>query len=302
MYREAGSVAIDEKSCSQCGLCARTCPADVLSMDGGKLHVSDKSRFGCIACGHCMMVCPEDAIAVTGRGISPQDLLPLPERGKRASTDALAALMQARRSIRRFRDRPVDPALLDRVVELATTAPMGIPPWDVGCVRVTGREEVRRVAEEIFKGYEAFLRIFRPWLLAAMRPFLGRAKYDMFAGFVRPLAQMYTEGHREGRDKLFYDAPALLIFHQSPYADELDAAIACTYAMLAAESLGLGSTIIGGAPPILRRNKPLCRRLGVPGDNKPSLAMVLGHPAVAFRKAIRRRFAHPEDGRPGTKS
>lgn len=53
----------------------------------------------------------------------------------------------------------------------------------------------------------------------------------MFADFVRPLAQMYVAGHQEGRDRLFYNAPALLVVHHSPYADALDAGIACTYAI-----------------------------------------------------------------------
>jgi len=290
MYREPGQVAVDEEICKQCGSCARICPTEVLRIVGGKLRISDASLLGCIACGHCMMVCPEGAITVTGRAVSPQDLLPLPSPDERASADALAALMQARRSVRRFSDRPVDPQLVERVVELAATAPMGIPPWDVGCVSVIGREEVRRIADEIIKGYKGFLKVFKPWLLAVMRPFVGRAKYDMFASFVRPLAQTYVRAHQEGRDKLFYDAPALLIFHHSPYADVLDAGIACVYAMLAAESLGLGNTIIGGAPPILQRNKALCRRLGIPDGNKPSVALILGHPAVSFRRTIRRRF------------
>lgn len=292
MYKEPGKVTVDEKVCSQCGLCAGICPAKVLIMEEGRLQVSDKSLFGCIACGHCMMVCPTGAITVSGRGVSPKDLMPLPDLGKRANVDQLEALMRARRSVRRFRESPVDPRLVERVVELASTAPMGIPPWDVGCVSVIGREEVRRVAGEIIKGYESFLKIFKPWLLAVMRPFIGKVKYEMFAGFIHPLAQIYVSEHRKSRDKLFYDAPVLLIFHHSPYTDVLDAGIACTYAMLAAESLGLGSTIIGGAPPVLQRNRTLCRRLGIPDSNKPSMALILGHPAVHFRKTIRRRFAH----------
>ena len=292
MYREPGKVTVNEKACKQCGLYARVCPAEVLKIDSDKLQVSDKSPFGCIACGHCMMVCPEGAIEVTGRGISPQDLLPLPIRDKRASADSLAALLQARRSVRHFRDQPVDAGLVERVIELASMAPIGIPPWDVGCVSVIGREEVRRITNEIIKGYQGFLRIFKPWLLALMRPFIGKVKYEMFSNFVYPLAQIYVNGHREGRDMVFYDAPALLIFHHSPYADPHDAVIACTYAMLAAESLGLGSTIIGGAPPILQRNKSLCRRLDIPDANKPSTVLILGHPAVSFGKTIRRRFSH----------
>lgn len=238
------------------------------------------------------MVCPQGTITVTGRGVSPQDLLPLPGPGEKATANALAALMQVRRSVRCFSDQPVDPKLVGRVIELAATAPMGIPPWDVGCISVIGREKVRQIAREIIKGYAGFLKIFKPWVLAAMRPFVGRAKYEFFAHFARPLAQTYVKVHQEGRDKLLYNAPVLLIFHQSPYADASDPVIAATYAMLAAESLGLGSTIIGGVPPILQRNKALCRRLGIPEGNKPSVALILGYPAVTFRKTIRRRFAH----------
>ena len=46
-------------------------------------------------------------------------------------------------------------------------------------------------------------------------------------------------------DLLFYGAPCVLLFHQSPYADPVDGHIACTYAMIAAESLGLGTCMIG---------------------------------------------------------
>jgi len=239
-----------------------------------------------------MMVCPTGAVTVSGRGVSPEDLVSLPEPETRASGEALAALMLARRSVRHFGDQPVEAEVIERVVDMAAMAPMGIPPWDVGCVSVIGREEVQGVADEVVKGYEGFLKIFKPWLLAMMRPFMGRAKYEMFADFIRPLAETYVRSRREGGDKLFYNAPALLIFHHSPYADALDAGIACTYAMLAAESLGLGSTIIGGAPPILQRNRELCRRLGIPDENTPSMALILGYPTVRFRKAIRRRFAH----------
>ena len=292
LYRESGRVRIDPGTCTQCGACARICPSEVLVADDGKVRVRSDSPLGCIACGHCMMVCPDGAITVTGRGISPEDLSPLPDPDSKAGGDELAALMRSRRSVRRFSDQEVDASLLERIVELAATAPMGIPPWDVGCVAVRGREEVQRIAAEVIKGYEGFLRIFKPWVFAVMRPFVGQAKYDMFAHFVRPLAEMYVRGRREGRDLLFYNAPALLIFHHSPYADVADAAIACTYAMLAAESMGLGSTIIGGAPPILRRNKALCQRLGMPPGNTPSILLILGHPAAHFRRTIRRRFAH----------
>ncbi len=294
VYKESGKVTINEKRCAQCGKCAEICPADVLTMIDGRVSVRHDNPFGCVACGHCMMICPEGSIAVTGRSISPEDLLPLPLPEKRASADALAALMFSRRSVRRFSGREVDPAVTERIVEMAASAPMGIPPWDVGCITVLGRDKVRDLAAGIVKGYEGFLKIFRPWLLLLMRPFVGRTTWERFRHFILPLAELYVESSRAGRDVLFYDAPAVMIFHHSPYAETADAMIACTYAMLAAESLGLGSTMIGGAAPILQRNKALCLSLGVPPGNTPAIALILGYPDVTFGRAVRRRFSHVE--------
>jgi Fe-S-cluster-containing hydrogenase component 2 len=290
IYREAGAVSVNRDTCTQCGVCARVCPTETLTAEEGNIHIHTDSRLGCIACGHCMMVCPEGAVTVTGRGLSPDDVTPSPDPATKAGADALEALMLSRRSVRQFSEREVDPALLERIVRMAATAPMGIPPWDVGCTIVRGRGEVQRLASEVVKGYDGFLKMFKPWLLAVMRPFVARAKYDMFAHFVRPLAESYVQGWREGRDTVFHGAPALLIFHHSRYADASDAAIACTYATLAAESLGLGSTMIGGAPPILQRNKTLCQSLGIPAPNAPSICLILGYPAIRFQRAIRRRF------------
>jgi nitroreductase len=246
--------------------------------------------FGCIACGHCMMVCPTDSVRVTGRGISPSDLVPLAPLEERADGKALAALMQARRSVRRFKEEEPAPELLQRIVAMAASGPMGIPPWDVGCVVIRGRKRVQALAAHIVAGYTTFLKIFNPWLLALMRSFMKRPAYEQMSGFIVPLARAYVEGRRQKKDLLFYNAPAVLLFHHSLYVDASEAMIACTYAMLAAESLGLGTTMIGGAAPIIMRKPELCRRLGIPEGNKPAIALIIGYPAVHFRRGVARRF------------
>ena len=289
LFREGGTITVDHDRCSCCGQCAAICPADNLTLTAGQIEVQD-SRFGCIACGHCMMICPENCIKVTGRGLSPEDIVPQPSPQERATPETLRALLLARRSTRQFTADEVDPHILNQIIEMAAMAPMAIPPWDVGCVTVCGRQRVGEVAAEIIAGYKRFLNVFRPWLLKGMRPFIGQAKYEQFVHFIRPLAETYVSAAEEGRDVLLWDAPALLIFHHSAYTDVVDATIPCTYAMLAAESFGLGSTIIGGVPPILQRNRAMCRKLGIPDGHTPALALIVGHPAVSFRRAIRRRF------------
>ncbi len=270
--------------------CARVCAAAVLQMTNGRVQVNANSPFGCLGCGHCMMSCPTGSVTVTGRDIDPRNLDALPAPQDRANAAALDALMKSRRSVRLFADKEVAQEDLDHIVATASTAPMGIPPWDVGVVTLRGRGKVRDLAAEIIKGYEGFLKLFRPWVLNVMRPFIGRARYELYADFVVPLAQTYVDYWRNGRDVLFYDAPALIVFHHSPYADAVDASIACTYAMLSAESLGLGTTWIGGAPPVLQRNKTLCRSLGIPEKNCASAALIVGWPDVRFLKTVRRGF------------
>lgn len=300
-FPESGVVSVDRELCSGCGECVEACPADHLALDrSGEVSALPDSHFGCIACAHCMMVCPTGAIQVRGRGLEPGHLVPLPFSESRADFESLEALMLSRRSVRRFEKRAVPADVLARVVRAAETAPMGIPPWDLGCVTIAGHDAVQALAQDVVRGYEGFLKIFRPSTLALMRPLLGREKHAQFKTFIRPLARAIVENAREGRDKLFWDAPALLFFHVSPYADPADAAIACTYAMLAAESLGLGSTMIGSAAPILQRDPAPLERLGMPKGHRPAISLILGYPDREFLRGVQRSFVGPASTRAGT--
>ena len=59
--------------------------------------------------------------------------------------------------------------------------------------------------------------------------------------------------------------------------------------MLAAESLGLGSCLLGTAV-ALNYDKKLKSQYGIPAENKVGLAMPFGYPAVTFRRAVKRRL------------
>ncbi|MBE0603135.1 MAG: nitroreductase family protein, partial [Deltaproteobacteria bacterium] len=100
---------------------------------------------------------------------------------------------------------------------------------------------------------------------------------------------------KKGVDYVLYDAPATLLFHTSPYSDGADAYIACTCGMIAAEAMGLGTCMIGCLPPVLERRKDLKRKHGIPEGHTPRIALILGYPAVRFRKGIRRPFLSVKD-------
>ncbi len=285
-----GLPIVDADTCSRCGLCAEACPVGVLSLGPGRIEVDVAMGFGCIACAHCAMVCPSESITITGRELRVDDLEPLPEAAP-SSMDQLEALFRTRRSIRTFTPDPVPGELLDRIIAAASRAPMGIPPWEVGVVAFRSRERVRELARDTAKAYGTLLTFMdRAPVRFLMRLFMKRDTFRRMDGFVLPLGREIVAAQARGEDKVLYDAPAALLFSHSPHTDAADAVIACTYAMLAAEALDLGSCMIGCLPPVLARRKDLIAKHGVPAGQTPTLVLILGRPATTFQRGVRRRF------------
>ena len=138
---ENGRITIDHDKCNGCGLCTEVCSDANIIMKDGKAAVTDENGvFGCIACGHCMAICPTGAISVNGRTLSPDDLIPLPDKSEAATYDSLINLFNRRRSIREFKDKPVEQELIDKILAAAATAPMGLPPSDVSVLVLNGKE------------------------------------------------------------------------------------------------------------------------------------------------------------------
>ena len=283
--------SINRETCTVCGMCARVCKGETIDMVDGEIRIDFNSTFGCLGCGQCMMACPTGSMTVTGRDISPDDLLDLPPLAQTAGSEQLQALLLARRSVREYSQREVEKETVDKVLEIASTAPMGIPPSDVGVLALHGRDKVQEFAEDIVGLYGGVRKFANPIVAALMRPFVGKEMIEAFKTLIIPLANCLIEKRAEGVDWLFFDAPVALVFHASPYADSADSIIAATYAMIAAESLGLGSCMNGCVAPALQRSKKVMAKYDIPERNRVGIALALGYPNLEYRWAVRRRFA-----------
>jgi ferredoxin/nitroreductase len=288
-----GTVVIDEARCTRCGLCARVCSGGALvqAAPNAPIRVDQQRNFGCIACGLCMAVCPREAVAVTGRDMLPTDAIPLPAPSERAAFEQLRGLQLARRSIREYKTDPVSREIIDQVLDAASTAPMGIPPSETHVSVFATPESVRVLTADLLvaaKSWDTWM--LNPVSLALLRPLVGREAHRMLKGFVRPVIRHYLQTAKEGVDSWFYGAPCALYFAGSMASDETDPTIAATYAMLAAESLGLGSCMLGFPSYILRQNKKIRAKYGMP-DHRTGLMLIVGHPTVRYSRAIKRRFA-----------
>lgn len=293
---EAGHITIDTEKCNGCGLCENVCGDYNFKVIDGKAVVSNESSvFGCIGCGHCMAVCPTDAIQVNGRCISPDNLFPLPDKSEMPSYNSLLKLFQHRRSIREFKDRPVEKEFIDKILAAASTAPMGLPPSDVSVLVLDSKEKVFQFSKDYCEYLEKLKWMVSPLGLLFMRVFYGKANGDMFRDFIKPLIKTYTGNMEKGKNVVMYDAPLALYFYGSPYTDPADPIVAATYAMHAAESLGLGTCMLGGIHPFIQSGKAVKKfrdKQGIRFKSKEGLFLVIGYPRIKYQHGIRRTFAN----------
>ena len=91
-----------------------------------------------------------------------------------------------------------------------------------------------------------------------------------------------------------YDAPLAMYFYGSPYTDPADPIIAATVAMYAAESLGLGTCMIGSVHPLIQNGKKarmFREKYKIKYTSREGLIVLFGYPAVKYEKGIKRTFA-----------
>jgi ferredoxin len=291
---ENALITVDRDKCNGCGLCVRVCGDLSLEMYDGKARAGDSPMFGCMACGHCMAICPTGAIEISGRCLSPGDIFRLPGKEETTAYEPLLKLLQRRRSIRHFKDTPVASDVINKVLEAVRTAPMGLPPSDVNILVLDSREKVRKFAEDYCRVLSGMKWFFSSGFLAVMRPFWGRQTDVLFRNFLKPLVEKYLSAMKKGENVVTYDAPVMMYFYATPYADPADPVIAATYAMIAAESLGLGTCMLGAIHPFIQKGKEAGRfrnKYGIRFKSREGLMLIMGYPKYKFTHGITRSFA-----------
>ncbi len=292
--QEKGEIRISPEKCNGCGLCVSVCKDFSFQIVDQKVALTENPIFGCVGCGHCMAICPTGAIQIFGRELSPDDLFELPKKETVVGYDQLLNLLKRRRSMREFKDDPVEKTLIDKIINAAATAPMGIPPSDVNILILDTPEKVRQFSKDFCNYLENIKWLVSKWFLALMRPFLSKANNDLFKRFVKPLFDIYIGNMKKGIDIVTYDAPLAMYFYGSPYCDPADPLIAATYAMIAGESLGLGTCMLGGIHPMIQSGKAAKKfreRHGIKFASREGLFVIFGYPKVNYSKGIHRTFA-----------
>lgn len=287
---QKGNVIIDRETCTNCLACARVCRGQPLVIRDKRVEIDPDHIFGCIGCGQCMAVCPTGSISVTGRRISPQDRVELPSRATRTDYDSLYNLMLSRRSVRDFKDRNVEPEVIDKILTAASTAPMGVPPSGIGVLIMPDAPAVKRFRDATYKSILKMVHFVKPPFSWMMRPFVSAVTYDTMCNFVVKAVNAYEMKEKEGIDWFFYGAPLAIYFYGGESSDPADALVAATNAMLAGESLGLGTCMLGFPGLVVQFSPGLRKEFGLPKTIQAGVVVIFGYPKYTYHHALKRRF------------
>lgn len=271
---------VDHDKCILCHSCITTCPTGMVRDKRGAIKIS---WVACIDCGHCMAVCPTGAISVT----EPEDAQfpPVPEQV--ASPAQFSGLLQRRRTVRAFLPDALAPETLAELIEAARWVPTAA---NCQC------QEFLVLTDEAAKSQlrDAVVDYYRE-LAAALAA--GEQTAELQSGdgamheHILAAVPAFVKGVDTGADRLFFDAPAVILVHAR--RDEVLPEAACGFSTLAislmAEAMGLGTCITAYASLALQALPELRAAVGVPDDNEVHYAIAVGHPAEEFQLVAHRR-------------
>jgi nitroreductase/NAD-dependent dihydropyrimidine dehydrogenase PreA subunit len=257
-------LSIDEDRCNKDGLCAAECPTFII-------RIKDEDSFPeivpgggemCLKCGHCVAVCPFGALSHAE--VPLEKCAPIRKEAKVSHAQAVQFL-RSRRSVRHFKDKPVQKEVLQQLIEIARYAPTGSNAQPLEWIVVNDRERVKGIAEMAIEWMRAVLQKDPQPASAPYMPLLVEA-WDM------------------GVDTILRGAPGLIVA-TAPKEDlngMVDLTLALSYLELAAPSVGLGTCWAGLLQGALRSNKSLKQALGISEKRPYHYPMMIGYPKFKY--------------------
>lgn len=247
-------MGINLEKCTNCKDCVNICVRRNYRVDEEEQVIFDDSR-DCILCGHCISVCPENAIIFEDMGDKAMEYEERQNPSELIPYNSLLQFLRTKRSVRKYKQDKLPKELIEKVLNTMRYAPTGTNRRTMSCHVISNEETIKALVDSIVEHRESEEEIK---ILRRLR--------------------------EKGIDTIFYDAPHVLILYSKYPWDSRNAAIAITYGMLSAHSLGLGTCWIGMAHGTLNENPKILTEIAGIKDQVLAV-MTLGYPAVEYFRA-----------------
>ncbi|MDD9304421.1 MAG: nitroreductase family protein [Desulfobacter sp.] len=258
-------ITIDETLCKKDGICAAECPMAIIQWKKDKFPVAaDNAAALCINCGHCVAVCPHGAL--THENLKPQDCL-AKDKAFNLSPAQTEQFIRSRRSIRNFKQTPVDKQTLDQIIRLASFAPSGHNTQPVHWKILNGRDIVKEHTAMVIEWMK---------LTCKENPKIAKALH----------LDMLVAAWKFKMDVVTRNAPTLILAQgeqNNPMAPQA-CTIAMTYLDLVAQSFDVGTCWCGYFLRAASVYEPLAQKLGKDLGFKTYGVMMAGYPKFKYHR------------------
>ncbi len=274
---------INEELCQGCGICVDECIHNQKKQ--GTNHVDHDFKF-CNRCFHCYAVCPENAI------IMEKDFVNKNQERNLIDYDSMLYQLQQRRSVRRFKDRPVPDIIIEKLLSSASYIPSGGNSQDIKITILKNKEIKERLRNEIKSYYSKTSRMAQNRLLRKVLQVVGSKKIKESMGdkyFLEKIQDMQEK--LKTRDLAFYDAPLVMFFHAKrliPTAKE-DGVLAAYNIALTAESLGLGTCFVSMAQQAMSAREECKQIVNIDKSDNVFAVLVAGYPVADYKRIVYRK-------------
>ena len=255
-------VLIDSEKCTGCGVCISDCRRQALEIQNGKAVVVNPN---CLQCGHCLAICPVNAVKLAGLN---DEIMEASGKSVFLNEKDLLAHLKLSRSVRQYKDMPVEKEKLEKIIEAGRVTPTASNLQNVRYIILQDDREA--MEDEVLAMYKTQSEWSEP-LFKSMKISIEKFNERLNRGF------------------LFHKAP-VVILAVSP--SEINGCLAAMSMELMAEALGLGTVYIGLFTRPANKNKKIRESLGITDEENIAACLVLGYPDVQYLRSAPRKPAN----------
>jgi len=266
-----GLLIVDEKKCKKDKMCVDECPFGIIEIDpsNGYPRLVPGGEKICNACGHCVAVCPHDAMS---HKYVPIEESPIIDKDLAINKTQVWQFLRTRRSIRRFKDKPVEKGKIEQLIDIARYAPTARNAQLLEWLVITDKSALKALSQLTIDWIRDDL---------AKDPEHPRAPYF----------PLLVAGWDAGQDVILRDAPALIVVSAPKETSFglVDLSIALAYLELAALTLGLGTCWAGLLEGALLSWPPAQKALNLSDERPYHYPMMLGYPVAKYHRLPQRK-------------
>ena len=288
---------IDQERCISCGLCIDICPDGILAADAD--GIPGVTADSCMGCGHCAAICPAEAVSMPDL-LTDLELVnvsaPLRASRENMETGPLLHLMRSRRSCRAFKPDHVKLSLLTDLARIGTTAPSGTNCQGWQFILLPERRDVLALGELTAQFYRRLnSRAANPMYRLAARLFYGGRLENYYQRYYRTVKKGLADWYEKGTDRLFHGAPAAIVVvaDSSSSCPGEDALLATQNMLLAAESMGIATCLIGFVVEAAKHDKKIAELLRLGSSETIYSVIGCGYAVHSFKRYAGRKAVPP---------